>query len=212
MTVFDLIVIIVLLASTGLAVVRGGILELATLIALGLAILLSIQLSGPFVSMLGREGSLIVTLFVYAGLIAGFFIVLYTITHILLARYRLSANGQRINRIAGGIFGFLRGYVIIGLGFLAYGYHLDEAHQHDSVRKAFTLPLAQSAAGIFERLIPAENTITDEQASSDLNKDAASEGYGRSDRAGLSEVITTVTTSQSDEDNSETNSSEGDTP
>ena len=95
MTVFDLIVIIVLLASTGLAVVRGGILELATLIALGLAILLSIQLSGPFVSMLGREGSLIVTLFVYAGLIAGFFIVLYTITHILLARYRLSANGQR---------------------------------------------------------------------------------------------------------------------
>ena len=38
MTVFDLIVIIVLLASTGLAVVRGGILELATLIALGLAL------------------------------------------------------------------------------------------------------------------------------------------------------------------------------
>ena len=200
MTVFDIFVIGLLLLSTGLAVARGAVLELATLIALGLAFLLTLQFAGPIVSATGNDGSTIGTAVVYVIMIGILFVLLYAVSHFLLHKYPFTGRATQINRAIGGLFGFLRGYVLIGLGFLAYGYYLDEANQHESVRNAFTRPLAASGAKFFERFIPDSARLNDPANVSDGADapaiDASSEGYGRADRAGLAEVITTVTTAE----------------
>jgi len=189
MTVFDLIVIFILVLSTGLAAMRGALLELATLLALGIAGLLSFQFAGSILEMTGKEGSVMAMIITHFVLIGIFFIVFYVITHLLLMKFPLSTRGIQINRIVGGLFGFLRGYVVIGLGFLAYGYYLDEEHQHESVRDALTTPFAASGAAMFERFIP-DSTQLKQNGKDDAVNDAdvATQGYGRSDRAGLSEV------------------------
>ncbi|MEO1151162.1 MAG: CvpA family protein [Pseudomonadota bacterium] len=207
MTVFDGLVILILFLSVGLAVVRGALLELGTLLVLGIAWLAAVQFAPALIGMSGKESSLVTVLGAYAILMGGTFIVLYTVCHILLGRAALTGRAMVVNRIAGGIFGFLRGYAVIGLGFLAYGYYLDEDNQHETVQRAMTRPLAASGAQFFERFIP-DTTRFDPDAN-DTKKhapqpgekseaDASRAGYGRSDRAGLSEVITTVTTSDGD--------------
>ncbi|MEL7016534.1 MAG: CvpA family protein [Pseudomonadota bacterium] len=208
MTVFDGLVILILLLSVGLAVVRGALLELGTLVVLGIAWLAAVQFAPALIGASGKESSLVTVLGAYALLMGLVFIVLYTACHILLGRANLSGRAQLVNRIAGGVFGFLRGYAVIGLGFLAYGYYLDEDSQHESVRKAMTRPLAASGAQFFQQFIPPSTqfepegtdgvTSSNTGATKSNTTDAASDGYARRDRAGFSEVITTVTTSDGD--------------
>lgn len=201
MTSFDLIVLGILIVSTGLAVIRGGLLELATLIALGIAWLAATQFATPLLDATGNDGSAMAVVISY-GLITGVtFLILYIGLHLLRRRFTLSQRGTLIDRIAGGLFGFLRGYVLIGLGFLAYGYYLDEDHQHDSVKDALSRPLAASGARFFEQFIPESTTLDpshkeEDKGNDPSKKDAATDGYGRAERAGLSEVITTVTTDE----------------
>jgi len=199
MTIFDLIVIGILLLSTGLAVIRGAILELATLLAVAIAFLIATQLSGPVASLFGGRESLVALTAGYVIVTGVIFVFLYILAHFLLNRYRLNPQGDLVNRIAGGVFGFVRGYILVGLGFLAYGYYLSEENQHDSVRNAFTRPIAASGAGFFERFIPERNRFGPDGRPVDADtgqEDAAAAGYGQSDRAGLAEVITTVTTDE----------------
>lgn len=194
MTIFDLIVIAVLLLSVGLAAVRGALLEIATLLAAAIAVFIALQFTDTIAAQVGG-GSFVKITISHAILIFVLFVILYVIIHILLTKFSLSSRGVQINRIAGALFGFVRGYLIVGLGFLAYGYYLDEAHQHDSVREAMTRSFAISGASFFEQFIPETTRLeTDTDKKPDDDTDAAVEGYGRSDRAGLSEVITTVTT------------------
>ncbi len=199
MTAFDFFVIGILLLSTGLAVIRGAILELATLLAVAIAFLIATQLAGPVASLVGGRDSLVAVTAAYVIVTGVGFVFLYVLAHFLLNRYRLNRQGDLINRIAGGMFGFVRGYLLVGLGFLAYGYYLSEGSQHASVQNAFTRPIAASGASFFERFIPERNRFgpdgrpvgpeTDQE-------DAAAAGYGQSDRSGLAEVITTVTTDE----------------
>jgi len=205
MTLFDVIIILIFVVSTLLAIFRGALLELATLLALGISILLGLQI-GPFIiNAAGNEGSVIATLATYCIAIFILFIFLYTLIHILVYKFPLSERGTLVNRIAGGVFGFARAYIIIGLGFLAYGYYLEENQQHTSVRDAMTLPIAQSGAKFFEQYIPDSAKLdpanTERQTPLPPSKDVSSEGYGRSERAGLNEVITTVTTTEETSNN-----------
>ena len=195
---FDLIVILVLAISAGLAWFRGAILELATLIALGLAWLIASQLAPILTNMSGNQGSM-VALFVIFGMImtVGFF-TLYIATHIGLNAMKLSPRAQTINRFSGAIFGLLRGYALIGLAYLAISYSFSEEDQPPSLQNAMTKPLAASSARLFENLIPESTKIETAQESdtqsASIISDAGSVGYNRQDRAGLSEVIATVTT------------------
>lgn len=206
MTTFDLILIIVLLVSCGLAIVRGAILEIATLIILGVSWLLAVQFSPALLGLSGKSGSMVAVVMSYALIMGMSFLVLYIACHILLSRFALTGRAVTVNRVLGGLFGFARGYILIGLGFLAYGYYLDEAHQHDNVRNAALLPFAQSGAQFFDQFIPdsarldqEEDEANNQDAGTSALDNAAQDGYGRADRAELSEVITTVTTSEPDD-------------
>ena len=200
MTSFDLIVIAVLLLSVSFAMVRGALRELGTLLALGLAAVGAAVLVRPIQSIAGAGDSFLFTATIAAVLVAVLFCVLYFGLHVGLTRVQLTGGARRVDRIGGGVFGLARGLVLIGLGFLAYGYYLDEERRPDAVTKALTLPLAKGMADLFESLAPASTRL--DAAPSDApagagedDQNAAAEGYERGERAALAEIVATATTS-----------------
>lgn len=194
MTLFDLIVVAVLLASTAFAVIRGGLREVGTLAVLGGAGSAALTLMKPVQAGLHLGSSFLTTLMVGAVIAAIAFVALYAGLHFGLKRVKLKGRALQADRIGGGVFGFVRGLALVGLGFLAYSYYLDESRRPQSVRNALTLPMAKSVAGFFESFAP-EGTGLEAEPMAKSEEDAASLGYGRGDRAGLSELVSTVTTS-----------------
>ncbi len=200
MTWFDAVVLSVIGLSTLFAAIRGGLREGATLIALGAGAALGFVCLKPILSLTGSEGSFFTTVVLGAILVTIFFIGLYAAFHFILKRYALSGQARVIDKTAGGVFGAFRGLILIGLAYLGYGYYLDEANQPDSVRNAFTQPIAAATAGFFESFAPDSTYIRTQESESEESEESSTEnaaaaGYARGDRAGLSEMITTVTTS-----------------
>ena len=193
MTVFDALLIAVIGVSVFFATVRGGVRELATVAALAIAALAAFTLMKPVAALTGKE-----SFFISAGaggLIGlGVFGGAYFLLHKTMLRWKPSAKAKTYDKIGGGAFGLIRALALIGLGFLGYGYYLDEANQPDAVRKALLLPVATSAAGFFEQFAPPNRELNAANAA----KNAAAEGYEGGDRSGLKEIVTTVTTTDKD--------------
>jgi len=192
---FDLLVVLVVGLSTAFAALRGGLRELATLIALAIAGGLTLMLIEPILSATGLSGSFFGTAIIAAILVAVFFVLAHIGLHLGLKRVPLEGRARLIDRAGGGVFGLLRGLALIGLGYLGYTYYLDEARQPDEVKNAITRPIAAGVANMFESLAPASSKIEnigDETPADDV--DASISGYDRGDRNGLSEIVTTVTT------------------
>jgi uncharacterized membrane protein required for colicin V production len=196
MTWFDLLVVAVLAASTAFAVVRGALKEIGTLVVLGGGAAAGWFLAKPVAAAFGAGASFL-TLAAFGGVIALVaFLGLYFLLHAGLRRLPLKGASKRTDRIAGGVFGFARGLALIGLGFLAYSYYLDEARRPTAVNKALTLPLAKVAAAFFESFAPqSAGDLDGEGPKAGANENAAADGYGRGDRAALAEIVSTVTTS-----------------
>ncbi|WP_425408314.1 CvpA family protein [Hyphococcus sp.] len=192
---FDLLFIVVVGLSTAFAVLRGGLRELSTLLALAIAGGLTLLLIEPILAVTGQDGSFFGTAFIVAVLVAVFFLAAHIGLHLGLKRIPLEGRARLADRIGGGAFGFFRGLVLIGLGYLGYTYYLDEASQPDGVRTAMTQPIAAGMANWFEGFTPdAADLDAPVKQSPEDDVDAAISGYDRSDRNGLNEIVTTVTT------------------
>ena len=196
---FDLLFLLVVGLSTAFAVLRGGLQELSTLVSLALAAGLAWLIAPPLLSALGLAGSFFGTIIVAVALIGVFFIAAHVGCHLLLKRVPMTKQTRRYNQIGGGVFGALRGLVLIGLGYLGYSYYLDEARQPDSVKNALTRPIASGLAGWFEGFAPASTELEGIGAeTAEPEGDAAEAGYDRADRSSLNEIVTTVTTTGED--------------
>ena len=192
---FDLLFLLVVGLSTAFAVLRGGLQELSTLVALALAAGLAWVVAPPLLAAIGLAGSFFGTIFIAAALVAVFFIVSHIGFHLLMKRMPMSKDMRRYNRIGGGVFGFARGLILIGLGYLGYSYYLDEARQPDSVKNALTRPVAAGLASWFESFAPASTELEGIGAgAAEPTENAARDGYGRAERSSLDEIVTTVTT------------------
>jgi uncharacterized membrane protein required for colicin V production len=192
MTVFDALLLAIVGISIFFASVRGAIRELATLLVLGASALLAWIGAAPVAAALGKNS------FIASAAVAGVigvaaFVGGYFLLHKAMLRLKLDKRLKSADRIGGGAFGALRALALIGLGFLGYGYYLDEANQPDAVRKALLLPVATSSAGFFEQFAPSHREL---RASDKKNVNAAREGYDGADRSGLQEIVTTVTTTE----------------
>ncbi len=192
---FDILVLAVVALSTAFAALRGGLRELSTLVALGIAGGLTLLLIEPILNVTGQAGSFFGMVIIAGVLIAGFFILAHIGCHLVLKRMPLENNAKLYDRIGGGAFGLFRGLVLIGLGYLGYTYYLDEAQQPEEVKTAFTRPVAAGMAHWFESFTPEQAYIenANDEAEDDA-VDASLNGYDRGDRNGLSEIVTTATT------------------
>ena len=196
---FDLLFLLVVGLSTAFAVLRGGLQEVSTILALAIAAGLAWLIAPPLLSATGMEDSFFGTIIIAAVLIGIIFVIAHIGCHLGLKRIPMSKQHSRINRIGGGIFGFARGLVLIGLGYLGYTYYLDEARQPDSVKNAITQPIAAGMAGLFDGLAPSTTALEGDNATPNSNdENATRDGYERADRASLDEIVTTVTTSGDD--------------
>ncbi len=196
---FDLLFLLVVGLSTAFAVLRGGLQELSTLVSLALAAGLAWLLAPPLLGAFGLSGSFFGTIFIAVALIGAFFVAAHIGCHLILKRMPMTKQARLYNQIGGGAFGFLRGLVLIGLGYLGYSYYLDEARQPDSVKNAVTRPIAAGLAGWFESFAPASTELEGIGAEpAQAGGDPAEEGYDRADRSSLNEIVTTVTTNDED--------------
>ncbi len=193
---FDLLFFVVVGLSTAFAVLRGGLRELSTLLALAVAGGLTLLLIEPMLAVTGQAGSFIGTAIIAALLIGAFFVLAHIGFHIGLKRVPLTGRAALADRIGGGVFGFLRGLVLIGLAYLGYSYYLDEAKQPEEVRTAMTRPVAAGMAHWFESFTPETADLDAPVPASQMSgeEDAAVSGYDRGDRNGMNEIVTTVTT------------------
>jgi len=194
---FDVLFILVVGLSTAFAALRGGLRELSTILALGAAGGLTLMLAEPVIGILGMQGSFFGAVAIAAGLVAAFFIAGHVGLHFALKRAQLAGWGEIADRVGGGVFGFLRGLILVGLGYLGYSYYLDEARQPDQVKSAITRPLAASVASWFENFAPERAYI--EATLPGPGENATVQGYNRDDRNGLKEIVTTVTTTDATE-------------
>ncbi len=191
---FDLLFLLVVGLSTAFAAMRGGLREFATLLALAIAGGLTWVIAPGLLTTTGLSGSFFGSIILAAVLIAAFFVVVHIGLHLVLKRTPLEGRAALIDRASGGAFGLFRGLVLVGLGFLGYGYYLDEARQPDSVKNAITRPVAAGMASWFESFAPEDAYIENTGDTPEEETNAAVDGYARSDRNGLEEIVTTVTT------------------
>ncbi|MHA7873128.1 MAG: CvpA family protein [Hyphococcus sp.] len=189
---FDLLVLSVLGLSTAFAALRGGVRELATLLALAVAGGVTLLIAQPLLGATGLAGSFFGAIIVAALVMTVVFIAAHIGLHFAMQRFPLAGRVKLVDRIGGGAFGFVRGLVLVGLGYLGYSYYLDEARQPEEVRSALTRPLAAGMAHWFQSFTPDDAYI--EQSAPSSVEDPAENGYDRADRNGLSEIVTTVTT------------------
>lgn len=193
---FDLLVVLVVGLSTAFAALRGGLREASTLLALAIAGGLTLILIDSVLGMTGQAGSFFGTAVVAVVLVSIIFIISHVGLHFALERAPLRGRARLYDRIGGGVFGFARGLVLIGLGYLGYTYYLDEARHPDEVRNAITRPVAEGMADWFEGFAPAATRIENVNGAEEEETpvDASVSGYDRGDRNTLSEIVTTVTT------------------
>ncbi len=194
MTIFDALLLAILGVSIAFAAARGAIRELTTLGVLGLAGLAAWLGAKPALAFFGSNG--VFQTIAAAGVIGMLaFGGLYFVAHKGLLRLKLSKKQRRADRIGGGAFGLVRALALIGLGFLGYGYYLDEPNQPDAVKQALLLPVAAASASFFEQFAPSQRELRDAKEAATLSPaNAAREGYANADRTGLREIVATVTT------------------
>jgi membrane protein required for colicin V production len=196
-TSFDLLVLLVVGSSIAFAVIRGALREIGTLLALGAASAAAAVCARPVAALVGGDAPSLVAMS-GVGLIIGIvlFAAFYGALHLALQKFALSARGAQVDRVLGGLFGFARGFVLIGLGFLAYAYYLAEERRPAAVSDALTLPFAESAAAFFEKLAPASTRLDRAPEAKETESARADiDGYARGERTALTEMVATLTTS-----------------
>ena len=211
MTSFDALLIAVFAVSIFFAAIRGATRELGTLISVLLAGLVAWVSLKPVLGVFGASGSFIAGAIAVALVSAVSFVIFQVVASKLTARFAPTGSARRFDRIGGGVFGFIRALLLLGLAYLGYGFYLDEASRPESVKNALLLPLLDGTANLIESLAPDASEPANEQetgagdGSPDGSPDGAKgqneasareTGYNRQDRASLSELVTTVTTTE----------------
>ena len=209
MTVFDAFIISIIGLSVGFAVLRGGLKEVATLAALAIGAAAGWFLGTPLASLIGQNGSIIIVLVLSCVLAGAGFLASYIAMASALNHLKLDAQQSLINRVGGGIFGLTRALALIGLGFLAYSFYLDEDQRADAVNDSLLLPVAKVSAQIIEGFAPdraeptTATTIESSAAPDGRETTTSADALVIRDNRAMDDLVATVTTSDTPDDNSE---------
>ncbi|WP_370338126.1 CvpA family protein [Parvularcula marina] len=123
MTLFDLFILAILGLSGVFAWIRGFTRELVTLVAIGFGVMACMFFGQSFSTLFG-EGTFS-QIAGYATLFLIVFIIAHIVLEIVLGRY-LGKEPVRLDRIGGVIYGIIRGWLLLGLVYLALNIYFDE--------------------------------------------------------------------------------------
>ncbi len=151
MTWFDLIVFLTMGSSILLAAYRGVSQEITTLLALVAAAFLAFWLAGPLGKLSGLNANMLTNMSLIIFLFALFFILSTAIMNMMVGKF-LGTSRSKIDRLIGGLFGFIRGWVIIGLAFLALQYYFEPGQRPEALSTSISSEFAEAGANILEGL------------------------------------------------------------
>jgi membrane protein required for colicin V production len=214
-TVLDLILLVVMLISALLAMVRGFMREVLSIVSWGVAAVAAFfalpRLSPLVKQFFGTLGDSAVSIIVGGSV----FLLTLLIVSILIVRISDMVLDSRIgalDRSLGFVFGLGRGLIIVVVAFLFFAWLVPDRSQPDWVRSAKSKVVLQGTGQWLMSMLPddPENIILkrlkrrkgDEQEPQDAPPDQRSEaptappdrrsardGYDRSDRAGMRKLV-----------------------
>ena len=158
-TFVDLLVVLIILVSTGFAIYRGFVRETLSIFAWAAAAFATLYFGPSAAPLLDERISprWLGDLVAYAGV---FLIVLIPLSFI---SYRFSEGVKRspvgaVDRSLGFAFGFVRGLAIVGIAYLVFSILIPPRSQPDWMRQARLLPLIQSSSEVLLSLVPEQDT------------------------------------------------------
>jgi|TARA_R100000322_G_scaffold168566_2_gene138613 membrane protein required for colicin V production len=167
LTLFDLIVIGVLLVSSVLALLRGFTSEVLSIIAWVVGALAALWLFPYLTPVLGDVISPPWLAAVIAAV--GIFVVAYAVCAALTSRWTgglmdLHERAELLDRTLGFIFGLARGLLIVTIAYLFFAWLVpDPDDQPDWIRNAKTRPTIENTAALLFSLAPEPGNGTTKQ-------------------------------------------------
>lgn len=172
MTWFDFVIIGTLGLSTLFAAGRGFIREAIALITLAVAFVAAIYLSQPLGALVDADANTLRKLIVFSVIFIAIFIMTLLVTEGMRAKF-LGRKIGRYDRLAGALFGFLRGFLLIGGLYIVIDYYATDGEEPDGFKNAATLGIAEASANMLES-IGFDSLPTDYQpGQSQSNQDGA---------------------------------------
>ena len=208
LTALDLGVIAIVLVSAILALARGFVRELMTLLTWGGAALTAFWLWAPVRPIVAN--AVAQSLVVDAITVVLVFLVpliIYKLVASMLVRGVDDSPLSGIDRLLGLVFGLVRGVLIVAIVYLVAARLVPPENHPDWVRRAWLLPEVQRAALVVDSLLPANFTSKGVQAIEKgadqvqgladprqlLNgsppKDESDDGYGAASRSQMDRLI-----------------------
>ncbi len=181
MTVFDLIALIILVASAAIGSVRGGAREMLTVVAFILAVVIaivSLRISGPV-----ARHAIHIGFVANAAAILVVFALAYALLHLagrgLTRRIPGAESGSRIDRILGALFGLVRGVVALGVLSLLFTVATPPERTPPWVKHAALYPLSRAAGRMLLVLGPEGSAVAHKVVGgSGEGQSSASDGPG----------------------------------
>jgi len=206
-TLLDLILLIVMLISGLLAMIRGFIREVLSIAAWALAAGAGVYAYAKLLPMAkGSFGSDIVAAAVVVGSAFLLTLLIVSIITVRISDMILDSRVGALDRTLGFVFGLARGLVIVVVAFLFFSWLVPERSQPGWVRDAKSRVVLQGTGQWLMSMLPddPESTILKRlkrpkgggpepqdapQGQRSENRPAGPEGYRRSDRAGMQQLI-----------------------
>jgi membrane protein required for colicin V production len=213
-TILDLILLVVMLISGLLAMVRGFMREILSIVSWGVAALAAVfalpRLSPWAKQFFGTLGDSAVSVIV-GGSVFLLTLLIVSILTVRISDMVLDSRIGALDRTLGFVFGLARGLIIVVVAFLFFAWLVPDRSQPDWVRSAKSKVVLQGTGQWLMSMLPddPENIILkrlkrrkgDEQEPQDAPPDqrsqtiapsdsrSAKEGYGRSDRIGMRKLV-----------------------
>lgn len=149
MTLFDLFILSIVALSGVFAWVRGMTRELVTLAAIGFGVGACFLFGQGFSGLFG-EGTFS-QIIGYAVLFLIVFVVASVSLELLLGRY-IGKEPKRWDRISGAVYGVIRGWLLLGLVYLALNIYFGETKRPEWLTNSLLKGPVAAAAGFFESL------------------------------------------------------------
>ena len=147
LTLFDLFMVVAMLLSILFGAMRGLLREAVTLAALFAGLVVMGVLGRPVGAVVG-DGLVAVTLVLVLLFAAGFLAVHVALE--LIARQLIGPAPHRLDRWAGGLFGALRGWFLVGLALLVLTYYHGAGNLPPRVQDAWLRGFAGVSARILD--------------------------------------------------------------
>lgn len=204
LTLLDFILMAIMLLSGILALMRGFTREVLSLVAWGIAAVAAyfaikqqklIDLAMQNVPYLDKDVLAQIAVGATAFIIT---LIVVSIVSVRISDFVVDSAAGAFDRSLGFIFGLARGFVLVAIAYLFYGWLLPFDKQEPWVRNAMTLPIIKSTGGALLALMPPEiaETLSNTALLKNPDQPAGEEktgepegGYKNTENQGLENLI-----------------------